>query len=117
MATADEMARQLTATPRTSGRTATAIPAAAPSSPDDGETIRRLASPPSSAPSTAPSHPADPERPVPPALAAGVPLGSAAASEWFRRELERNIDTIVDRLEDRIRIDLERRGGRTWREI
>jgi hypothetical protein len=40
---------------------------------------------------------------------------SDEASEWFDRQLDRKIDMILRRIEDRTIVDLERRGGRTWR--
>lgn len=117
MATADAMARQLTGMPRTSGQTTAPTSGAASEAGAGADTIRRLASGPSSASSTPSAEPSAPERVIPSSRSGGIELGSEAARAWFREELERNIDTIVERLEDRIRIDLERRGGRTWREI
>lgn len=118
MATADAMARQLMGKPPTSRRTTAPTSGAHTDTTAGDDTIRRLASGPSSASSSSAStEPSAPERTIPSSRSGGIQLGSEAASDWFREELERNIDTIVERLEDRIRIDLERRGGRAWREV
>lgn len=117
MATADAMARQLMGKPSTSRRTTAPTSGAHTDTTAGDDTIRRLASGPSSASSSASTEPSAPEGRVPSSRSGGIQLGSEAASDWFREELERNIDTIVQRLEDRIRIDLERRGGRAWREV
>lgn len=74
-------------------------------------TIRRLAT---AAPAAAPAPAATPVTTEAPA---GSVFDSREAREWFERELDRNIDTIMERIEDRVRIGLERRGGRFWREI
>lgn len=64
-----------------------------------------------SAPAAVPSNSAA----APPADA-GQPAGAPERSfeERFREELERNIDLILRRVQDRLIVDLERRGGRSW---
>jgi hypothetical protein len=69
---------------------------------------------------------APPAPPVEPAVtASSTPVPATASpvnraegpdldSEEGRRWLERHIDTIMRRIEDRIIVDLERRGGRRW---
>lgn len=34
--------------------------------------------------------------------------------EWFRAQVERNMDLITRRLEERMTVEFERRGGRMW---
>ena len=40
-----------------------------------------------------------------------------AEREWFERMVSKSIEEIVRRVEDRVIIDLERRGGRNWRNL
>src|SRR5690606_573225 len=87
MATADAMARQLTGMPPTSGRTP-ATTGATTDTATGADTIRRLASGPSSTSSTASAETSAPERAIPLSRSGGVQLGSEAASDWFREELE-----------------------------
>jgi hypothetical protein len=42
-------------------------------------------------------------------------LGSELAAAWFRQQLDANMQRVVRQLEDRMIVELERRGGRTWR--
>jgi hypothetical protein len=48
------------------------------------------------------------------ASSSSPPEGFDLDSDEARRWLERHIDTIMRRIEDRIIVDLERRGGRRW---
>ena len=48
----------------------------------------------------------------------GSPFGNERAErEWFERMVSKSIEEIVRRVEDRVIIDLERRGGRNWRNL
>jgi hypothetical protein len=48
----------------------------------------------------------------------GSPFGSEREErEWFERMVANSIEEIVRRVEDRVIIDLERRGGRNWRNL
>ena len=40
----------------------------------------------------------------------------APSAEWFREQLAANLDHVVKLLEDRMIVELERRGGRAWRQ-
>ena len=42
-------------------------------------------------------------------------FGSERSAEWFRQQLDANMQRVVRQLEDRMIVELERRGGRTWR--
>ena len=44
------------------------------------------------------------------------PGGPNPSDEWFRKQLEANLDRVVRLLEDRMIVELERRGGRAWRQ-
>jgi hypothetical protein len=47
---------------------------------------------------------------------ASSPFGSEReAAEWFDKRLAANVGPLVRMIEDRMRIELERRGGRNWR--
>lgn len=48
---------------------------------------------------------------------ASLPGSSEATDEWLMEQWERNLDRIVASLERRIMVEIERRGGRIWREI
>lgn len=72
----------------------------------------------------APASPMTAPRPPQPAAEAPTNAPSANAApgaavaisdEAFRAQLERNLDVILRRVEDHIMIDIERRGGRSWR--
>ncbi len=41
---------------------------------------------------------------------------SNPSAEWFREQLDANLDHVVRLLEDRMIVELERRGGRAWRQ-
>jgi len=43
-------------------------------------------------------------------------FSSDRSAEWFRDQLEVNLDRVVRLLEDRMIVELERRGGRAWRQ-
>jgi hypothetical protein len=43
------------------------------------------------------------------------PFESARATEWFRTQLDASMQRVVRQLEDRMIVELERRGGRSWR--
>jgi hypothetical protein len=46
-----------------------------------------------------------------------TPAPAATPSdEWFRTQLDANLDRVVRMLEDRMIVELERRGGRAWRQ-
>lgn len=111
MATADAMARQLLGGSQPTTRST------ATRDSSGGETIRRLL--PTTTPQATQSAARSDERTETAATSASaaVDLDSPTAALWFRRQLERNMDWIVDELEDRIRVELERRGGRAWRGI
>jgi hypothetical protein len=42
-------------------------------------------------------------------------FGSDRSVEWFREQLDQHLDRVVRMLEDRMIVELERRGGRAWR--
>ncbi len=42
--------------------------------------------------------------------------GTGPSAEWFREQLDANLDRVVRLLEDRMIVELERRGGRAWRQ-
>jgi hypothetical protein len=49
---------------------------------------------------------------------ASVPVfgsGTREERDWFEHLVEQSIDRLVRRVEERVIIDLERRGGRFWR--
>ena len=71
-------------------------------------------------PRSRPTPPPRPTRPAPaapgtPGVVAPAGSGGRPFAEQFREELERNIDLIIRRVEDRLITELERRGGRAWR--
>ena len=43
-------------------------------------------------------------------------FGPGGSVEWFREQLDDNLDRLVRLLEDRMIVELERRGGRAWRQ-
>jgi hypothetical protein len=43
------------------------------------------------------------------------PFDSPGAADWFRRQLDANMQRVVRQLEARMIVELERRGGRSWR--
>ncbi|HZB42220.1 MAG TPA: DUF4157 domain-containing protein [Ilumatobacter sp.] len=85
---------------------------------DTAEVIRRemtstpsvADSEPATSSSRAPSVPPAPERAASGDRSGAFDLDSDEARRW----LERHIDMIMRRIEDRIIVDLERRGGRRW---
>ena len=85
---------------------------------DTAEVIRRemtstpsvADSEPATSSSRAPSMPPAPERAASGDRSGAFDLDSDEARRW----LERHIDMIMRRIEDRIIVDLERRGGRRW---
>lgn len=82
-----------------------------PAAPGTGATIRRSPVELEPAPASAPAAPAHPAAPDPgPVAGAARPF-----DERFREELERNIDLIIRRVEERLLTEIERRGGRAWR--
>jgi len=44
-----------------------------------------------------------------------IDLGNQTADEWFREQLAANLQPLLRMIEDRMIVELERRGGRTWR--
>jgi hypothetical protein len=45
----------------------------------------------------------------------GPSAAAEPSAEWFRTNLDANIDRIIRLVEDRMIVELERRGGRSWR--
>ena len=41
--------------------------------------------------------------------------GDPKASEWFEEQLQAHLQPLLRMIEDRMIIEVERRGGRTWR--
>ena len=93
-------------------------------SPDRATTIRREPlSPTAAAPVLDP-----PSASAPPPAAAPAPAAGRSASnyslkhdkdapQWFREQLDRNLAGLLRMIEDRMIVELERRGGRTWRSL
>lgn len=44
-----------------------------------------------------------------------IGTGTALERDWFDNLVERTVDRVVQRIEQRVMIELERRGGRHWR--
>jgi hypothetical protein len=92
-------------------------------SPGRTDTIRRSPAPPSNLTSTLPSTPSDPaviRRAISPTTpqSSSVDIASSPAVEMsdddFIEHFRSNLPEIMSLIEDRMIIELERRGGRTW---
>jgi len=82
------------------------------------DVVQRWKSATPSRPPTAGSHRSSEQKPVEsssPAPELTDLFGSQRAADWFRQQLDANMQRVVRQLEDRMIVELERRGGRSWR--